>query len=100
MAWKGAKRYAAAVVVALFPVVFLLDHAVHWSFSPVLPGLLVLAVAVLALPMALMEFVRRRARHRASDVRRLRAERLARHGRWALVLAFAWLAGWFTWGIA
>ncbi|HLF16760.1 MAG TPA: hypothetical protein VI796_04935 [Candidatus Thermoplasmatota archaeon] len=94
--WKAARRWTSALVVALFPLLFILDERTDLSFSPVLPGLLALALLIVLLPFGLAELFSRRARHRPAETRERQGFRNVQWAGIALVAALlvflAWLA--------
>src|SRR5690242_2878352 len=51
--WRAARRWTAAVVLAAFPFLFILDRAGRFPVSPVLPGLVLLFALLLVLPILL-----------------------------------------------
>ena len=92
LAWRAARRFTAALVIALFPALFLLDQHVGWPVSPVLPGLAVLALLVVLLPFGVAEVIGRRAR-RTKDAQRLQARQHRLDVTTKVFLGLAWL--WF-----
>ncbi len=96
--WKASRQWTAAVVLALFPFLFILDEAGEFPISPVLPGLLVLAVLIVALPFLLVEARARRYRKKALDWQAQRAVKAIAVSRTALGLAVVWLLVWFAVG--
>jgi hypothetical protein len=96
--WRSSVRYTTALVVALFPFIFLFDEALELSFSPVLPAIILLIVAMIVLPFALVEWRARTLHRRKKD----HAVHLARAGQssWAaLGVAFVWLLLWLSLGV-
>src|SRR5688572_30634630 len=65
--WRASKQWSAAIVLALFPFLFILDEAVELPLSPVLPGLVVLFVILVALPFLLTEVRVRRYRRKDAE---------------------------------
>lgn len=96
--WRGARHWSAALVVAVFPVVFIVDQRIETSLSPVLPGLVVLAVFIVLLPLAVWELAARLTRRREPERRRLKAERFQQTGRTAVVVALVWFGLWLALG--
>ena len=94
--WRAARLWTAAVVLALFPVVFIVDDVVETSLSPVLPGMVVLVLLILGLPFLLAEVSSRRYRRKDLDWQGKRAVRSAHNARSALVLAAVWVVVWFA----
>lgn len=94
--WWASKRGALALVVGLFPFLFILDEATDAAFSPVLPGLLTLLLLAIVLPLVWMEIGTRLVRDSPHLERRaLRARQTARA---ALGIAVVWLLLWFAVG--
>lgn len=96
--WRGARRWTAAFVVAAFPFIFIIDEAVETALSPVLPGLAVLCLLIVALPPLLAEAGRRVTRHNTATVRVHRVEKFQQTGRTAFILALLWFAIWLSLG--
>lgn len=96
--WRAARRWTAAVVLALFPLLFIVDRAVETRLSPVLPGLALLLLLLLGLPFVLMEAAARRHRGRDLAWRARKAARSAQNARSALVAAAVWVGLWFAVG--
>lgn len=96
--WRGSLRWSSALVVALFPVVFIVDQRVETALSPVLPGLVVLTLLIILLPLALWEVSARLTRRRGTDRRRFKAERFQQAGRTAFVVALVWFGLWLALG--
>lgn len=96
--WRAARRWTAALVLALFPVLFIVDRSVETRLSPVLPGLAGLLLLLLLLPFVLMEVAARR--HRGKDLawRTRKAARSAQNACSALVAAAVWVGLWFAVG--
>ncbi len=96
-AWSASTRITAAVVIAAFPLIFILDESQTGS-SPVLPGLAILALILILLPLGLTEVAGRRvargdARH--TEIRLIRLESFAKV---ALVSASIWFLLWLALG--
>ncbi|MEA3137102.1 MAG: hypothetical protein QOJ26_1137 [Thermoplasmata archaeon] len=96
--WRAARQWTTALVLALFPFLFILDEAVELPLSPVLPGLVVLALLLVGLPFLLVEWRSRRYRGKDADWQARRAAKAARNSRSAMVLALVWLVVWFAVG--
>ncbi len=96
--WRASRRWTVAVVLALFPVLFIVDASVHLPVSPVLPGLVVLLLLILALPFVLAEAGNRRFRRKPLDWQARKASRAAKAGRTAMIVAAVWVAAWFAVG--
>jgi hypothetical protein len=96
--WKAARRWAAAVVLAAFPFLFIVDGPVHWPVSPVLPGLVILAIVLVGLPFLLVEGMGRRYRRRDAAWQARKAARAVQWANAALLLAVVWLVAWFLVG--
>lgn len=96
--WRASRRWTVAVVLALFPFLFIVDRAIETRLSPVLPGLVVLFLLVLVLPFAFTEVVARRYRRRELSWQTKRADRLVQTGRTAMIVAAIWLVLWFAVG--
>jgi len=96
--WKAARRWTAALVLAAFPFLFILDGPVHWPVSPVLPGLLVLGLILVALPFLLVEARERRYRRKDAEWQARHAARAVQTANAALLVAAAWLVAWFLVG--
>jgi uncharacterized membrane protein len=94
--WKAARRWTAAVVLAAFPFLFLVDKWVHWPVSPVLPGLVLLALLIVLLPFGLVELSARRYRRRDLEWQARRAARSIQVARAAVAIAAIWLVAWFA----
>jgi hypothetical protein len=96
--WKSARRWSAAIALALFPVLFIVDVRVETSLSPVLPGLVGLAVLILLLPFLLMELqiLRFRRKDAAWQARKvLRSTGISRTAFW---VSATWVIVWFAVG--
>lgn len=96
--WRAARRWTAAVVLAAFPLLFIADRAGSFPVSPVLPGLVVLAVLLVALPPALVEVRARRYRRRDLEWQARKALRAVQVSNAALTVAALWLVAWFAVG--
>lgn len=96
--WRGARRWSAALVVAAFPFLFIIDAAVETRLSPVLPGILVLCLLIVALPPLLSEAARRLALNHSDSARARKVETFMLNGRTALIVAFVWFAAWLALG--
>lgn len=100
LVWRASRHAVAAVVIALFPFLFILDKAVHWPMSPVVPGLGLLALGILLAPFAAMEVLGRILRGQQDPVARHRkARRLLHATKVAVVVALVWLAAWISLGV-
>lgn len=96
--WQGARRWTAAVVVALFPILFIVDERVELPLSPVLPGLAMLFLLILGLPFLLMEVAGRRYRRKDREWQAKHSDRFRRNGRTAIIVALVFLGLWFAVG--
>jgi hypothetical protein len=96
--WKASRQWTAAIVLALFPVLFILDEAVDLPLSPVLPGLVVLVVLILVLPFILVELRVRRYRNKDPEWQARSALRAVGVSRAALGIAAVWVLVWFAVG--
>lgn len=96
--WKAARTWTAAIVLALFPVLFIVDQGIDLSLSPVLPGLAVLLLLIVALPFLLVEVRTRRFRRKDAHWQEVRALRAVGLARAALGVAAVWLLLWFMVG--
>lgn len=96
--WRGSRTWTAALVLAAFPLLFVVDQAIETRLSPVLPGLAVLLVLLLGLPFALTELQARRFRRRDLLWQDRRSRRYQQSSRYALGLAAVWLVAWFALG--
>jgi hypothetical protein len=96
--WRASRRWTAAVVLAAFPFLFILDRAGRFPVSPVLPGLVLLLVLIVALPIALVEVRARRYRRRDLGWPARRALRAVQVSNAALGVAAVWLVAWFAVG--
>lgn len=96
--WKASRQWTAAVVLALFPALFILDEAGDFPVSPVLPGLIGLAILIVLLPFILVELRVRRFRRKDLDWQAQRAVKAVGVSRTALGLAAVWVLVWFAVG--
>ena len=96
--WRASRRWTIAVVLALFPFLFIVDNAVELPLSPVLPGLVALLLLILGLPFALAELWTRRYRRKPMDWQTRKAARTAKAGRTAMIVAALWVGAWFAVG--
>jgi len=84
--------------VALFPFLFILDERVAFSLSPVLPGLLFLAILIIFLPFAWMSLWVVRNRRNSPELKTKHAARLDQLTNLGRVLAFVWFIAWLALG--
>lgn len=96
--WKAARHWTAAIVLFLFPVLFLLDGALDLPVSPVLPGLVVLAALIVLLPFALVEVRQRRYRRKPADWQERNALKAVGLARAAFAVSAVWVLAWFLVG--
>ena len=96
--WRASKQWSAALVLALFPFLFILDEAVELPLSPVLPGLVALFVLLIVLPFLLTEMRVRRYRRKDAEWQVRHAAKSARSSRSAMVAALVWVLVWFAVG--
>jgi hypothetical protein len=96
--WRAARRWTAAVVLAAFPFLFILDRAGRFPVSPVLPGLVALFVTLLVLPFVLVEVRARRYRRKDLEWQARKALRAVQVSNAALGVAALWLVAWFAVG--
>lgn len=96
--WRASKQWTAAIVLALFPFLFILDEAVEFPLSPVLPGLVALFAILVGLPFVLTEVRVRRYRRKDAEWQVRHAAKTARSSRSALVAALVWVLVWFAVG--
>jgi hypothetical protein len=96
--WKASRSWTAAIVLALFPFLFLVDGVVDLPVSPVLPGLALLFLLIVGLPFALVELASRRYRRKGADWQEAHALKAVNVSRGALSLAAVWLLLWFAVG--
>ncbi|MEK6976331.1 MAG: hypothetical protein AABY18_08325 [Candidatus Thermoplasmatota archaeon] len=96
--WKASRHWTTAVVLALFPVLFLADDAFDFPVSPVLPGLAVLLLLLLGLPFLLVELRARRYRRKGLDWQLKHALKAVGVARAAMTVAAIWLLLWFMVG--
>lgn len=99
MCWAAARLLVAAAVIALFPGLFILDRRVDWPLSPVLPGLLILAVAFVIAPPLLVEVMGSAARDRTPHVRHTKMVRTMSTAKVLLAAASAWFVLWISVGL-
>src|SRR5688572_33251352 len=96
--WRASKLWSAALVLALFPFLFILDEAVELPLSPVIPGLVLLFVLLVGLPFALTEVRVRRFRRKDAEWQVRQAAKALRSSRSAAVAALVWTIVWFAVG--
>lgn len=96
--WWSSKRWVAAVVIAVFPLIFIIDEAIDPAFSPVLPGLVALALLIILLPLGVMELRWRRLAKKRAQVRRDAALRGRQTAHVAFIVAWVWLLLWLALG--
>lgn len=96
--WKSARHWTAAVVLALFPFLFIVDDAFDLALSPVLPGLAFLLLLIIGLPFAIMEVRGRRYRRKDADWQEKHALKAVGVARAAFAFAGVWLLLWFMVG--
>ena len=96
--WTASKYWTAAVVLALFPFLFMVDQVVELPVSPVLPGLALLFLLLLGLPFGLMELRGRRYLRKDADWQEKHALKAVGVARAACTLAAVWLLLWFMVG--
>ncbi len=96
--WWSSKRWVAAAVVAVFPLVFIIDEAVDLAFSPVLPSILALALLVILLPFGVMELRWRRLAKKNAQKRHDTALRGRQSANAAFVVAIVWFLLWLALG--
>jgi hypothetical protein len=96
--WKAARQWTAAVVLALFPLLFIIDEVVELPLSPVLPGLVFLFILLVGLPFVLVEVRSRRYRRKDAEWQARHAAKAVRTSRSAMVAALIWLIAWFAVG--
>jgi hypothetical protein len=96
--WKASRQWTAAIVLALFPFLFILDEAAEFPLSPVLPGLVVLVVLIIVLPFLLVELRARRFRRKDPDWQAKTALKAVGVSRAALAIAAVWVLVWFAVG--
>jgi hypothetical protein len=94
--WWASKRGTVAVVIGVFPFIFLIDERIDLAFSPVLPALLILVVLAIVLPFLLMEAGTRMVRRRR-DIRS-RSLKARQTANVLLGIAAAWLVLWLALG--
>ncbi len=96
--WRASRRWTTALVVALFPLLFILDKRTDAAFSPVLPGLVTLVALILAVPFLLTELFGRLHRKKEPTVRERKAVQLDQWGNLARIMAFLVFLAWLAWG--
>jgi hypothetical protein len=96
--WRSSKFWTAAIVLALFPFLFILDDIVELRMSPVLPGLTLLFLLILGLPFGLMEIRGRRYLRKDADWQEKNALKAVGVARAAFTVAAVWLLLWFMVG--
>ena len=96
--WRAARAWTAAIVLALFPFLFIVDRVVETRLSPVLPGLAVLLLLILALPFLLIELANRRYRRKDPAWQERHALQATNRGRTAVIVAAVWVGLWFAVG--
>ena len=96
--WRASKDWTVAIVLALFPVLFLVDDVVELPMSPVLPGLALLLLLIIGLPFAIMEVRTRRYRRKGADWQEKHALKAIGVARAAFTVAAIWLLLWFMVG--
>lgn len=98
LAWRAARRGTTAVVVALFPALFILDEHSTFAVSPVLPGLVLLTLLIIGLPLAWASLWMRRHRRHDPQVQATHAIRIDQWTNVARILAFVWFLSWLALG--
>jgi hypothetical protein len=96
--WKASRLWTAAIVLAFFPFLFILDEAGEFPVSPVLPGLVGLAALLVVLPLLLVEVRSRRYRRKDLAWQVRHATRAVGVSKAALAIAAVWLLVWFAVG--
>lgn len=96
--WRAARRWTTAAVLAAFPFLFIVDRAGRFPVSPVLPGLAVLLLAIVALPFLIVEVRARRFRRRDLEWQAGKAARALQASNTALIVAAVWCIAWFAVG--
>ena len=96
--WKASRQWTAAIVLALFPFLFILDESAELPLSPVLPGLVVLVLLIIGLPFALVELRARHYRNKDPEWQAKRALKAVGVSRAALGIAAVWVLVWFAVG--
>lgn len=96
--WSSSRQWSAAVVLALFPLLFIVDDLVELPLSPVLPGLAALLLLIVGLPFLLMEVRDRRYRRKDAVWQQKRALKAVGVSRAALTVAAVWVLLWFVVG--
>ncbi len=96
--WKAAKNFTLAIITAAFPVLFILDMAIDFAVSPVLPTLATFIVLFSILPIVFIEIAQRNLRRAGPVKGPLRARLWWNISRLTLVASAIWLVGWITMG--
>lgn len=89
LSWRAVRRLWAAVAIAGFPFLFIIDALYDGSFSPVLPGLIVLILIWVGVPYAHYEAIRQAP---TED----RASRYDLRSKYLLGAAVGWLLLWLV----
>lgn len=97
MRLSACRRLVLAAVILLFPALFILDDWLSIAFSPVLPGLLLSALALALGPVQLMGFLVWRARRRGSLTSAVPVFRLHSRATSLLVLSVLVFVVWLAW---
>lgn len=96
--WRSSRQWTAAIVLAAFPFLFILDEAARFPLSPVLPGLAISVLLIIILPFLLVEVRARRYRRKEADWQAKHAAKAVSTSRAALVVAGVWVLLWFAVG--
>lgn len=88
--WRDARRMALAIALACFPFLFIMDAWWDPAFSPVIPGLIVVALIWVAGPLGAMELWSRK------PIRREREQRRHARSKYMLGTSAAWLLLWLV----
>lgn len=96
--WKSARQWTTAIVLAVFPFLFILDEASTFPVSPVLPGLVVLVLLLIGLPILIVEVRARRFRRKDDAWQQKRALKAVGLSRAAMTVAAVWVLVWFAVG--
>lgn len=96
--WRGASYWVAGLVVALFPLLFVLDENTDASFSPVLPGILALALLWAVGPFIVVEALHRKWRSIDEGRQAAKVNKLLLGGKRFLLLASIWFVSWLALG--
>jgi hypothetical protein len=94
--WAGATWWSGAVAVFLYPWIFVLDEAVDFPVSPVLPLALAIAILWMALPFLLTEWKHRRWRSLDPARKSAKANKWKLGGRRAMLVAVVFALGWLA----